>query len=311
MKTIRQTSDLKLLTETAQDSRRRFLQQAGTATFSGLAIALLGGRSTALAWVLPASPTRVSGVTWWLISAVLPLPPKSAAKRRWRIEVINPAVKRIPPGPDDEALLAEVLSGSLESFEGIMRHHNQRLYRLARSIVTDDAEAMDVVQEAFITAYRRLADLKEPAALGTWLARITRNAALMRLRGNRRYQFMEESDLDNVLEMSVTAPRQLLPEREAANMQLKSLLEECIDELPDVFRAVFMLRAVEQCSVDDTAEILEIPQATVKTRFHRARRLMQQRILDYAEAAGIGVHEMAGPRCDAIVRNVMATLRTI
>jgi len=223
--------------------------------------------------------------------------------------VVNTAAQQTPVSPTDATLLAEVLSGSLESFEGIMRHHNQRLYRLARSIVTDDAEAMDVVQEAFITAYRRLRDLKEPAALGTWLARITRNAALMRLRGNRRYQFMEESDLDNVLEMSVTTPRQVLPEREVANMQLRGLLEDCIDELPDAFRTVFVLRAIEQCSVDETAEILEIPQATVKTRFHRARRLMQQRILDYTEAAGIGVHEIAGARCDAIVRNVMTTLR--
>ena len=209
----------------------------------------------------------------------------------------------------DDCLLADVLAGNLDAYEGIMRHHNQRLFRLARSIVTDDAEAMDVVQESFITAYGRLRDLKEPAALGTWLARIARNCALMRLRENRRYQFMEEPDLDNVMEMSVSMPRQPLPEREVANMQLRSLLEDCIDELPDAFRAVFVLRAVEQCSIDDTAEILDIRQATVKTRFHRARRLIRQRILDYADAAGIGVHEIAGPRCDAIVRNVMTALR--
>ena len=221
------------------------------------------------------------------------------------------AVQREPAASSDITLLAEVLSGSLDSYEGIMRHHNQRLFRLARSIVTDDSEAMDVVQEAFITAYRRLHDLKEPAALGTWLARITRNAALMRLRGNRRYQYVEEPDIDNVLEMSVTTPRQPVPEREVANMQLRSLLEDCIDQLPDAFRTVFVLRAVEQCSVEDTAEILEIPQATVRTRFYRARRLMQQRILDYTEAAGIEVHEIAGARCDAIVGNVMATLRTL
>lgn len=209
----------------------------------------------------------------------------------------------------DVRLLADVLSGDLDAYVGIIRHHNQRLFRVARSIVTDDAEAMDVVQETFITAYARLRDLKEPAALGTWLARIARNAALMRLRGNRRYQFMQESDLDNVLEMSVTTPRQPLPEREVANMQLRGLLEDCIDELPDTFRAVFMLRAVEQCSVDDTAVILDIPPATVKTRYHRARRLIRQRILEYTDAAGIGVHEIAGPRCDAIARNVMAVLQ--
>lgn len=219
------------------------------------------------------------------------------------------ARSQAPVTADDASLLADVLSGDLDAYEGIIRHHNQRLFRLARSIVTDDAQAMDIVQESFITAYERLRDLKEPAALGTWLARIARNAALMRLRGNRRYHFMEESDLDNVLEMSVSMPRQPMPEREVANMQLRRLLEDCIDELPDAFRAVFVLRAVEQCSVDDTAEILDIPQATVKTRFHRARRLIRQRVLEHTDAAGIGVHEIAGHRCDAIVHKVMEVLR--
>src|SRR5690606_15683501 len=102
--------------------------------------------------------------------------------------------------------------GRLEAYEGIMRHHNQRLFRIARSIVRDDAEAMDVVQESFVTAYYALRELKEPAALGTWLARITRNTALMRLRKNHRYEYMDEPDLDNVLEMSVTLPRRQQPD---------------------------------------------------------------------------------------------------
>lgn len=209
----------------------------------------------------------------------------------------------------DAHLLTEVLAGNLEAFAGIIRHHNQRMFRIARSIVTDDAEAMDAVQESFITAYERLQDLKEPQALGVWLARIVRNTALMRLRRNRRYQFMETADLDNVLEMSVSQPHQRSPEGEVANSQLRRLLEECIDELPEAFRTVFMLRAVEQCSTTATAEILEIEEATVKTRFHRARRLIQQRLLAGFEAAGVGVHEFAGHRCDTIVHNVMERLR--
>lgn len=212
-------------------------------------------------------------------------------------------------GRSDVLLLADVLAGNLESYEGIMRHYNQRLFRLARSIVTDDAEAMDIVQETFITAYERLSDLKDPEALGTWLSRIARNAALMRLRKNRRYQYMDESNLDNVLEMSVRPVRQQLPDGELANLQLRRLLEDCVDELPDAFRVVFVLRAIEQCSVNVTAEILDIPEATVKTRFHRARRLIQQQLLEYSDAAGIGVHEFAGDRCDAIVRNVLRILR--
>ncbi len=209
----------------------------------------------------------------------------------------------------DVRLLSEVLAGNLDAFAGIIRHHNQRMFRIARSIVTDEAEAMDAVQESFITAYERLGDLKEPAALGIWLGRIVRNTALMRLRSNRRYQFMDDSDLENVMEMSVPQPPQRLPEGEVANIELRRLLEECIDELPDAFRTVFMLRAVEQCSTNDTAEILEIEEATVKTRFHRAKRLLQQRLLDLAAAAGVGVHEFAGHRCDTIVHNVMHALR--
>ncbi|HEX2138621.1 MAG TPA: RNA polymerase sigma factor [Woeseiaceae bacterium] len=214
-----------------------------------------------------------------------------------------------PSDQSDAQLLTEVLGGNLEAFAGIIRHHNQRMFRIARSIVTDDAEAMDAVQESFITAYERLEDLKEPQALGVWLARIVRNTALMRLRRNRRYQFMETADLDNVLEMSVPQPHQRLPEGEVANIQLRRLLEECIDELPEAFRSVFMLRAVEQCSTSATAEILEIEEATVKTRFHRAKRLIQQRLLACFEAAGVGVHEFAGHRCDTIVHNVMQNLR--
>jgi RNA polymerase sigma-70 factor, ECF subfamily len=209
----------------------------------------------------------------------------------------------------DAHLLTEVLAGNLEAFAGIIRHHNQRMFRIARSIVTDDAEAMDAVQESFITAYERLGDLKDPQALGVWLGRIVRNTALMRLRSNRRYEFMETSDLDNVLELSVPQPPQRLPEGEIANIELRRLLEECIDELPDAFRTVFMLRAVEQCSTSDTARILEIEEATVKTRYHRAKRLIQQRLLACSEAAGVSVHEFAGHRCDTIVHNVMEALR--
>lgn len=209
----------------------------------------------------------------------------------------------------DARTLTAVLAGNLDAYESIVRHHNQRLFRIARSIVSDDAEAMDIVQDSFIAAYERLTDLKEPKALAVWLARIVRNTALMRLRKNRRYQFMEEADLENVREMSVREPRQTLPEGEVANSELRRLLEGCIDELPEAFRTVFMLRAVEQCSTAVVAEMLEIPEATVKTRFHRAKRLIRQRLLEHCRAAGVSVHEFAGARCDQVTRNVMDELR--
>ncbi len=208
---------------------------------------------------------------------------------------------------DDLSILKRIEKGELDAYEGIMRHHNQRLYRIARSIVTDDAEAMDVVQETFIAAFERLNELREPAALPAWLARITRNSALMRLRKSQRLKFMDEPDFDNVLNLS-SARRPEQPDAKLANKQLSRLLEKFIDELPDAFRTVFMMRAIEQCSVATTAELLDIAPNTVKTRYHRARLLLQKQMMDYSDSVGVAVHEFAGHRCDAIVCNVLATL---
>ena len=186
---------------------------------------------------------------------------------------------------DDMSILKRIEKGELDAYEGIMRHHNQRLYRIARSIVTDDAEAMDVVQETFITAFERLHELREPAALPAWLARITRNSALMRLRKSQRLKFMDEPDFDNVLNLS-SARQPEQPDAKLANKQLSRLLEKFIDELPDAFRTVFMMRAIEQCSVATTAELLDIAPNTVKTRYHRARLLLQKQMMDCLEARG-------------------------
>lgn len=213
-------------------------------------------------------------------------------------------------GPDSDChYLTRVLAGDLDAYAGIMRRHNQRLFRLARSFVSDDSEAMDIVQEAFITAYRRLDTLDNPAALGHWLGRIVRNTALMRLRKNQRYQYMDEPDVEKALSLSEVVQSREQPDHQLANAQLRKVLEDCIDQLPSAFRAVFMLRAVEQCSIHTTAEILELKEATVKTRFHRARTLLQKSLLERCESGSIAVHEFAGHRCDTIVRNVLQQLR--
>ncbi len=217
----------------------------------------------------------------------------------------------LPDEDSDGTLIRRVLDGDIEAYEGIMRRYNQRLFRLARSIVSSDAEAMDVVQESYVKAYEHLADLRQPEALGGWLARIVRNAALLQLRKARRYQNMEDTEFENVLHLAKPVHQQMRPDGELANAQLRQVLEDCIDELPDNFRTVFMLRAVEQCSVNAVAEMLDIKEATVKTRFHRARVLLQERLLEVGDASRIGIHEFAGERCDSIVRNVLAEVRRL
>ena len=211
----------------------------------------------------------------------------------------------------DASLIQQVKNGNLNAYEGIMRRHNQRLFRLARSIVNDDAEAIDVVQETYISAFKRLPTLRDTKAFTTWLARIAKNEALMRLRKNQRSITMDDQQLESVIELSAQSNRPRQPDSELANQQIKKLIEDNIDKLPDSFRSVFMLRAIEQCSVRETAAILEIQEATVKTRFHRAKNLLQQQLNQYIEQAGLSVHEFAGSRCDAIVQNVMQKISSI
>jgi RNA polymerase sigma-70 factor (ECF subfamily) len=210
----------------------------------------------------------------------------------------------------DVALLEGVNRREIDAYEGLLRRHNQRLFRLARSIVKDDDEAMDIVQETFVTAFDRIADLKEPRAFATWVARIARNESLMRLRKSRRYVHMEEEQLEQTIESSESGAAQSRPDREVANQQLGKLLEVCIDELPVEFRTVFVMRSIEGCSTRATADILEIKEATVKTRLHRAKKLLQDRVSACSDIAATTVHEFAGHRCDTIVRNVLSHLRS-
>lgn len=226
---------------------------------------------------------------------------------------MNPEPQATPNSSDtsDAGLFAAVLAGNLNAFEDIMRRNNQRLFRIARSIVTDDSEAMDVVQETYVAAYQKLADLNDATLLSNWLAKITRNTALMRVRKSQRIQLMDNSGMDNV--MSLFGPEKTInqPDRALANVQLGRLLERFIDEMPETFRTVFMLRAVEQCSVRTTAEILDMEPATVKTRYHRAKKLLQNRLLDFSAKSGLKVHEFAGHRCGTVVRKVMSRLRSM
>jgi RNA polymerase sigma-70 factor (ECF subfamily) len=209
----------------------------------------------------------------------------------------------------DVELLLEVKNGNPGAYEGIMRRHNQRLFRIARSIVRNDDDAMDVVQESYIKAFDNVGDLVELRAFATWIARIVKNNALMRLRKNRRYVQMDDEQLENVVNLSVSASQGSRPDKDLANKQLGHLLEYWIDELPENFRTVFMLRSVEGCDTRTTATILEINEATVKTRLHRAKTLMKNKVQDYCDQAGTTVHEFAGHRCDAIVRHVLDHFR--
>lgn len=194
-----------------------------------------------------------------------------------------------------------------------MRRHNRRLFRLARSVLRNAAEAEDVVQETYLRAFANLDAFAGPAGFSAWLARIAYNEALGRVRGRGRvislHDHVSDGDGDADGRGSETmTPRHLDPERLTGNGELRRLLEDAIDALPNEFRAVFIARAVECMSVAETAAALSIRPETVKSRFHRARHRLQETLGARFEALIPAAFEFGGARCDRIVAAVLARL---
>ena len=207
--------------------------------------------------------------------------------------------------PDDAALAAEACRGDAAAFELIMRRHNRLLFRTARGIVADDADAQDVVQETYLRAFQRLGGFRGGAALATWLARIAINVSLDALR--RRGRMVSLDDDDEADEM--TPSTDPTPEAAAERAQMQRLLQAAIDSLPPIYRSVFILRAVQELSVDETAECLGVSAELVRTRHLRARALLRDALGARVEAHAQSVYDFAGARCDAVVAAVLAHLR--
>jgi len=209
--------------------------------------------------------------------------------------------------PDPE-LAVRVAAGDGAAFEILMRRHNRMLFRTARAILRDDAEAEDALQEAYLQAYRAIGSFRAEARLSTWFARIVANEALMRLRKQaRRAEIVpiQTGTASEVIDQLPDTAMDKTPERSAERLQIRRLLEAQIDALPDDYRAVFMLRAVEELSVEETAGVLEIPQATVRSRLFRARSLLREALAAKIDLAHEEAFAFAGERCDRIVANVM------
>ena len=200
-----------------------------------------------------------------------------------------------------------------EGFERLMRENNRRLFRTARAILRDDAEAEDAVQEAYLRAYRSMGDFRGEAKLSTWLVRIVVNEALARRRkGARRAAIVpiRGGAEDHEIAAEVALREDDGPESRTQRSELRRLLEQKIDELPDAFRAVFVLRALEELPVEETAAALGIPEATVRTRFFRARSQLREALAREIDFAFDDAFAFLGERCDRIVARVMARLFT-
>ena len=210
----------------------------------------------------------------------------------------------------DAELAARAARGDTRAFEALMRRHNRMLFRTARAILRDDAEAEDALQEGYLQAYRSLASFRAEAKLSTWLARIVANEALMRLRKlARRADILPmQSAADPEVEHVMDSKSDAAPPASVERAEMRRLLEAQIDALPESYRAVFMLRAVEELSVEETASVLDIPEATVRTRHFRARSLLREGLAQKIDLACEDAFSFAGERCDRVVAGVLARI---
>jgi RNA polymerase sigma-70 factor, ECF subfamily len=214
----------------------------------------------------------------------------------------------------DAEIVRRVGDGETSLFELIMRRYNRRLFRIARGILGSDAEAEDAVQEAYVCAWLKLRQFRGPEGFASWLCQIATNEALMRRR-KRKVVLTDLSSLDEPLnETAAMADQQSPhdnPEAGLHEYQLRRLLERAIDALPDTYRDVFVLREIEQLSVAETARFLGVEEGAVKTRVHRARRLLQENLTGEMATALAGTFSFDGARCDRLVDGVFRRLRDL
>jgi RNA polymerase sigma-70 factor, ECF subfamily len=211
----------------------------------------------------------------------------------------------------DEEVVTRVLAGETGMFEIVMRRHNQRLYRVARAILRNDGEAEDVMQDAYVRAYQHLDQFAGRAKFSTWLTRIAVHEALARQHRGTRYQVLEpisEREGDPMDRVASLAPS---PEQQASNSEVRRLLEEAVERLPDAYRTIFMLRDVEEMSTTDTAAALDISEENVKVRLHRARALLRKGLYSWAGMKRKEAFDFHAERCDRVVKNVFQRIQQL
>jgi RNA polymerase sigma-70 factor, ECF subfamily len=210
-------------------------------------------------------------------------------------------------GIDDAEIVSRVRAGETALYEILMRRHNQRMFRIARGILGNDAEAEDVMQEAYVRAFVHLDQFEGRAKFSTWLARIAVHECLARLRRREGTEEIdaapgwEERHLDAL-------PRQRDPEMICSNEELRRVLETAVDRLPEGYRAVFVLREIEELSTHETAEALGITGRAAKIRLHRARAALRKQIYHLAGAGASSAFPLHLERCDRVVSAVFKRL---
>jgi RNA polymerase sigma-70 factor, ECF subfamily len=210
----------------------------------------------------------------------------------------------------DEEVVARVLAGETALFEILMRRYNQRLYRVSRVILRDDAEAEDVMQDAYVRAYEHLHQFAGKAAFATWLTRIAIHEALARKRRRGRQEELDALPM-NGESMSIMKSSDPNPEDATASSQARELLEHAIEKLPEAYRTVVVLREVEDMSVAETASSLRVTEAVVKTRLHRAHAMLRKELYARARERATDLYQFHAVRCDRVVKAVFERIQAV
>jgi RNA polymerase sigma-70 factor (ECF subfamily) len=211
--------------------------------------------------------------------------------------------------PSEAELVRLAAARDESAIRSIMKANNQRLYRLARSILRHDTEAEDVVQETYIRLFTHLGEFRGESSLSTWLSRIAINEALGRVRKRRSVALTEQAETASasIIPFPLTAAADD-PERTMAQREIQKVVERSIDELPDTFRTVLVARVMEGMTVEATAELLDLNVVTVKTRLHRARKLLRDSVERQIGPVAMNAFPFAGQRCDRLTEEVMRRL---
>jgi RNA polymerase sigma factor (sigma-70 family) len=212
---------------------------------------------------------------------------------------------------DDASLVERAQQRDGAAFWLIMKRHNQRLYRVAHGVLGDNAEAEDVVEEAYLRAFANLTEFRGDARLSTWLTRIVLNEALVRRQRRRMVELRSMEALQDPADASMLtlgSARAANPEAATALAEIRRLLERAVDGLPEPFRIVFVMRDVEEMSIEETALHLGLRPQTVSTRLHRARRLLREALQDKLATVFSDTFPFAAERCDRLAQSVLDRL---
>lgn len=204
----------------------------------------------------------------------------------------------------DEEIVNRVLAGEHRLYEQIMRRYNARLYRICMSIINNDSEAEDIMQVAYIKAYEHLHTFKKQSSFSTWLTRILINESLHHLKKNRRHVVMEANHEEQV---NGTVKTDNTPVKSLLNKELSAMLEQALAQLPEKYRLVFVMREVENMSIAETVDTLNITEANVKVRLNRAKTMLRDSLSSYYKTDAVYHFHLS--RCDRIVNKVMIQLK--